>query len=125
MKRALRGTTPALHASTSHIELEVPPLTGLGQACAGVAVAQLLYYVTPRQALSVLAALLLERRVVLTGCSPLAVALAVHAAAALLHPFVWHHIYLPLVPAALTVHSLQCMHYYMMQTQEKLGNFVP
>lgn len=80
-----------------------PQADGLDASFAGIPLARLLWFVTPRQAVSLLAAMLLERRVVLTAEDPGKVALAVHAAAALLHPFEWQHVYLPLLPEGLKV----------------------
>jgi hypothetical protein len=48
--------------------------------------------------LTLIASLLLERRVVLVGQSRDTVSLAVQAASALLYPFKWHHIFLPILP---------------------------
>lgn len=53
--------------------------------------------------MTLLAALLLERRVILVAKERDTVSAAVHAAAALLYPFRWQHIYLPLLPIALKV----------------------
>lgn len=51
--------------------------------------------------LTLIASLLLERRVLIVGQSRDMVSAAVCAAQALLHPFCWHHIYLPLLPRSL------------------------
>ena len=48
-------------------------------------------------------ALLLERRILMLATDSDRVSAAVHAAAALIFPFRWHHIYLPLLPHALQV----------------------
>lgn len=53
--------------------------------------------------MTLLAALLLERRIILVAKERDTVSAAVHAAAALLYPFRWQHIYLPLLPIALKV----------------------
>lgn len=59
--------------------------------------------------MTLLAALLLERRVILVAKERDTVSAAVHAAAALLYPFRWQHIYLPLLPIALKVrHCRKC-----------------
>jgi hypothetical protein len=50
---------------------------------------------------SLLSSLLLERRIVLMSADAERASLAVHAAAALLHPFAWCHIFLPLLPVSL------------------------
>ena len=57
--------------------------------------------------MTLLAALLLERRVILVAEDRGKVSAAVHAAAALLYPFRWQHIYLPLLPIALKVRHCQ------------------
>ena len=44
-----------------------------------------------------------ERRVLMVAQERDTVSAAVHAAAALLHPLRWQHIYLPLLPLALKV----------------------
>ena len=49
-------------------------------------------------AVALFAALLFERRVVISGSDTGAVAGAVHAAAASIAPFKWHHIFLPILP---------------------------
>ena len=53
--------------------------------------------------MTLLASLLLERRVILVAPQADTVSAAVHAAAALLYPFTWQHIYLPLLPVSLKV----------------------
>lgn len=88
------------------LELEVPPDVGGGAATAGVALAPLLWYLTPRLAVSLLGALLLERRIVLVSADLGRLSAAVTAAAALLFPFRWQHIFLPIVPASLIVSML-------------------
>ena len=93
-----------LCSTEQYIELEVPPDTGNGPWNAGVALAPLLYYFPRAETLlTLLAALLLERRIIIVASDKERVSAAVHAAAALLHPFRWHHIYLPLLPTALKV----------------------
>ncbi|KFM26365.1 DENN domain-containing protein 1B [Auxenochlorella protothecoides] len=83
------------------LELEVPPDVGGGASTAGIPLAPLLWHLTPRLAVSLLAALLMERRVVVVSADLGRLTAAVAAAAALLHPFHWQHIFLPLVPASL------------------------
>lgn len=80
---------------------QVPPDLGNGPANAGVSLARLLWFLTPRQAVTLVASLLLERRVILVARDADTVSAAVHAANALLHPFRWQHIFLPLLPLAL------------------------
>lgn len=87
--------------------MQVPPELGNGAANAGVSLARLLWFLTPRQAVTLVASLLLERRIILVACDAETVSAAVHAANALLYPFRWQHIYLPLLPLALKVRALQ------------------
>ncbi|GAB4816726.1 hypothetical protein N2152v2_003772 [Parachlorella kessleri] len=114
-RRALTrgGAGPLLHCDTSTVELEarhlklsttllqVPPDLGLGPDNAGISAARLLFFLPPRVALTLIASLLLERRIILVSSGEDKVSAAVHAAAALLHPFRWQHIYLPLLPLSL------------------------
>ncbi len=68
--------------------------------------------------MTLLAALLLERRVILVAEDRDKVSAAVHAAAALLYPFRWQHIYLPLLPIALKVDSdMQAGHFILHMTK--------
>ena len=48
-------------------------------------------------------ALLLERRIVMVAQDRDTLSASLHAAAALLYPFRWHHIYLPFLPHNLKV----------------------
>ena len=90
-------------SSDQHIELEIPPDFGNGPWNAGIPLARLLWHVPVQGLMTLLAALLLERRVILVAQDKDKVSAAVHAAAALLYPFRWQHIYLPLLPIALKV----------------------
>lgn len=81
----------------------MPPDLGNGPANAGVSLARLLWFLTPRQAVTLVASLLLERRIILVARDAETVSSAVHAANALLYPFRWQHIYLPLLPLSLKV----------------------
>ncbi|KAF6256297.1 AEX-3 domain-containing protein [Scenedesmus sp. NREL 46B-D3] len=83
------------------LELQVPPDCGNGVSNAGVSLARLLWHVPVPAMLTLIASLLLERRVLLVGQSRDTVSAAVCAASALLYPFTWHHIYLPLLPRSL------------------------
>lgn len=96
---------PVLSAcrSDQFIELEIPPDFGNGSWNAGIPLACLLWHVPVQGLMTLLAALLLERRVILVAKESGTVSAAVHAAAALLYPFRWQHIYLPLLPDALKV----------------------
>lgn len=104
MRRALPGMDQRdlfLHADATAVELEVPPDLGNSPANAGISLARLLFFLTPRQATTLLASLLLERHVILVSKSADTVSAAVHAAAALLYPLRWQHIFLPLLPLSL------------------------
>jgi len=81
----------------------VPPDLGNGVANSGISLARLLWFLTPRQAVTLVASLLLERRIILVARDADTVSAAVHAANALIYPFSWQHIYLPLLPLALKV----------------------
>ena len=96
-----RGSVPVQDRS-GRKEVRVPAaLAGLKEY-ADIHPSRLLWYVTPRQMVSILAAMLMERRVIFMSATEIGkLPLAVHAAAALLHPFSWRHVYLPLVPQAL------------------------
>ena len=85
------------------MELEVPPALGNGQANAGLPLARLLWHLPARAMVSLVEALLLERRILMVAQDKDTVSAAVHGAAALLYPFSWQHIYLPLLPLALKV----------------------
>ena len=63
--------------------------------------ASLVYSLKPAILATLLASLLMERRVILVSSSFATLATAIHAAAALLRPFHWHNLFLPLLPAAL------------------------
>ncbi|KAK3267661.1 hypothetical protein CYMTET_23797, partial [Cymbomonas tetramitiformis] len=63
--------------------------------------APLLWRVPVESALVLLASLLHERRVVITGSHLSSVSSAVHAAAAMLYPLTWQHIFIPILPHAL------------------------
>ncbi len=89
--------------ATPLARLQVPPDLGNSTANAGVSLARLLWFLTPRQAVTLVASLLLERRIILVARDADTVSAAVHAASALLYPFKWQHIYLPLLPLALKV----------------------
>ncbi|DBA87177.1 TPA: hypothetical protein ACH3X2_005181 [Trebouxia sp. C0005] len=95
------GADQRLTRSDQFIELELPPDFGNGSWNAGIPLAPLLWHVPVQGLMTLLAALLLERRVILVAEDRNKVTAAVHAAAALLYPFRWQHIYLPLLPIAL------------------------
>ena len=85
------------------MELEVPPALGNGRANAGLPLARLLWHLPARAMVSLIEALLLERRILMVAQDKDTVSAAVHGAAGLLYPFSWQHIYLPLLPLALKV----------------------
>lgn len=98
-------------SSDKFIELEIPPDFGNGAANAGIPLARLLWHVPRVECLmTLLASLLLERRVILVAPQADTVSAAVHAAAALLYPFTWQHIYLPLLPVSLKVRAVLLCH---------------
>lgn len=99
----MSATVCPLCSSDQFIELEIPPDFGNGSWNAGIPLARLLWHVPVQGLMTLLAALLLERRVILVAQDRDTVSAAVHAAAALLYPFRWQHIYLPLLPIALKV----------------------
>ena len=78
---------------------------GNGPANAGLPLARLLWHLPARAMVSLTEALLLERRILMVAQDKDTVSAAVHGAAALLYPFSWQHIYLPLLPLALKVTS--------------------
>jgi hypothetical protein len=69
------------------LELRVPIDCGNGRWNCGVSLARLLWGVPPSCIVSLLAAMLLERRIVLVSSQRDTVTAAVQAAAALLYPF--------------------------------------
>jgi hypothetical protein len=95
----------ALEANDSWVELQIPPDCGNGRWNAGISLARLLWHVPRPALLTLFASLLLERRVILVGQSRDTVSLAVQAASALLYPFKWHHIYLPILPKVRGAHG--------------------
>ena len=107
-------------SSDQFIELELPPDFGNGSWNAGIPLARLLWHVPVQGLMTLLAALLLERRVILVAEDRDKVSAAVHAAAALLYPFRWQHIYLPLLPIALKVSSDKQAGWFMLHTLHQL-----
>lgn len=78
---------PLPQPQNAALELQVPPDCGAGYCNAGVSLARLLWHVPAPAMASLLASLLLERRVVLVGKSRDMVSGAAAAAAALIYPF--------------------------------------
>ena len=112
-------------SSDQFIELELPPDFGNGSWNAGIPLARLLWHVPVQGLMTLLAALLLERRVILVAEDRDKVSAAVHAAAALLYPFRWQHIYLPLLPIALKVSSDKQAGSFMLHTLHELTAYNP
>ena len=102
------------------VELEVPPALGNGPGNAGLPLARLLWHLPARAMVALLEALLLERRILMVAQGRDTVSAAVHCAAALLHPFSWQHIYLPLLPLALKVRCPQAGPQWQEQLQALL-----
>ena len=67
--------------------------------------------------MALIQALLLERRVVMLSQERDTLSAGLHAAAALLYPFRWQHIYLPYLPHSLKVSGgsfvLACYHFIL------------
>ena len=104
----LRGLTNAVLwcnvcSSETEIELQIPPDTGNGSWNAGTPLARLFWHLPSASLMALLQALLLERRILMVAQEMDTLSAAVHAAAALLYPFRWQHIYLPLLPHKLKV----------------------
>lgn len=115
-ERASERPTQCVSCSTgSFIELQIPPDTGNGSWNAGIPLARLLWHLKSGPLMALLQAILLERRILMVAQERDTLSASLHAAAALLYPFRWQHIYLPLLPhnlkaclstAARAVHSL-------------------
>lgn len=75
------------HSTNEILELQVPPNSGNGTSNAGISLARLLWHVPVPAMLTLIASLLLERRVLVVGQSRDTVSAAVAAAAALIYPF--------------------------------------
>jgi hypothetical protein len=61
----------------------------------------LFMYLDPEQVIALFASLLFERHVILASQKLSAVSACVRCAAALLHPFTWEHIFIPILPSVL------------------------
>ena len=90
--------------SRGHLTLGALPAAA-DAAWAGVPLARLLWQLPPAPAAALLEALLLERRVLLVSRDAGTVSTAVVACAAALHPFAWHHIFVPLLPPSMKVRT--------------------
>jgi len=75
------------NSSADAIELQLPPDCGNGYTNAGVSLARLLWHVPIPAMMTLLASLLMERRVIVVGQSRDVVSAAVCAANALIYPF--------------------------------------
>lgn len=84
------------------MQLPVPADCGNGKRNCGIGLARLLWNVPVPGMLTLIAAMLLERRVVMTSRSRDTLTASVQAAAAMLYPFQYHHIFLPLLPKMLS-----------------------
>ena len=89
----------ASEASEAVVVLRRAPTTGL--AACGCAVRPLLDTVGVHAAVKLVAALLLERRVLLVARDAARLVAAQEALRALLHPFAWPHVYIPVVGTVL------------------------
>ncbi len=69
------------------LELQVPPDCGNGRWNCGISLARLLWHVPISAMLTLIASMLMERRIVFVGQARDTVTSAVQAAAALLYPF--------------------------------------
>lgn len=85
------------------VELQIPPDTGNGSWNAGIPLARLFWHLPSAPLMALIQALLLERRVVMVAQERDTLSAGLHAAAALLYPFRWQHIYLPYLPHSLKV----------------------
>ncbi|KAG2452541.1 hypothetical protein HYH02_002779 [Chlamydomonas schloesseri] len=92
------GVGDSLTWADDRIELQVPPDCGNGLGNSGIPLARLLFHVPSAGMLTLIASLLLERRILFVARSRDTVTAAVQAAQALIYPFKWHHIYLPILP---------------------------
>jgi hypothetical protein len=73
--------------SDDELELQVPPDCGNGRWNCGISLARLLWHVPVSAMLTLLASMLLERRIVFVSQARDTVTAVVQAAAALLYPF--------------------------------------
>lgn len=90
-------------STENFVELQIPPDTGNGSWNAGIPLARLFWHLPSAPLMALIQALLLERRVVMVAQERDTLSAGLHAAAALLYPFRWQHIYLPYLPHSLKV----------------------
>ncbi|GIL47652.1 hypothetical protein Vafri_4419 [Volvox africanus] len=114
------STGEPLNWGNDCIELQVPPDCGNGKDNSGIPLARLLFHVPVEGMLTLVASLLLERRIVFVARSRDTVTAAVQAAQALIYPFKWHHIYLPILPRDLVDYLSAPMPFLVGLTQEML-----
>ena len=69
--------------------------------------------IAPKVLLQLLSALLCERRIIFTAKSASTLSDCIHAAVALLYPFQWQHIFIPLVPVSLLTYACAPMPFLM------------
>lgn len=87
MRPHLHAQCPCVRSMEDLIELTVPPDLGNGRYNSGVALASLLWSLPAEGIASVVASILLERRIVFVSQSRSTVSAAVQAAHALVYPF--------------------------------------
>eukprot|EP00210_Caulerpa_lentillifera_P003214 g3071.t1 len=98
----LGQSCPDLKCKDDFIELQIPPLTGIGMKMSAVSLARLLWRIPVQCLMTLFASLLLERRIIMVSKNKDTLSAAVHAAAALIYPFEWtHRFYLPIMPETL------------------------
>ncbi|KXZ56010.1 hypothetical protein GPECTOR_2g1562 [Gonium pectorale] len=106
--------------SGDRIELQVPPDCGNGRDNSGIPLARLFFHVPVEGMLTLVASLLLERRIVFVARSRDTVTAAVQAAQALIYPFKWQHICLPILPRDLVDYLTAPMPFLVGLTSEML-----
>jgi len=104
--KSLSSSCPALPSPMASfrvqdVELTLPGDVGNGRWNDGVHLASILNVLSPSVVLDLLSALLMERRCLFVASSVSLLSLTVHAVAALIYPFRWQHIFLPIVPHGL------------------------
>jgi hypothetical protein len=92
---------PTLAFGDDFAEIQVPPCGAGTLTDPVVPLASMVYKLSPAVLATLLASLLMERRIILLSSSFATIATAVHACSELIRPFRWHHLVLPLLPASL------------------------
>eukprot|EP01026_Neomeris_dumetosa_P030223 TRINITY_DN2422_c0_g1_i8.p1 TRINITY_DN2422_c0_g1~~TRINITY_DN2422_c0_g1_i8.p1 ORF type:complete len:757 (-),score=106.08 TRINITY_DN2422_c0_g1_i8:540-2810(-) len=90
-----------LECTEEFIELQVPPECGNGKWNGGISLARACWHIPVGGLLTLIASLLLERRIIMVSQFRGTMSAAVHAASALIYPFQWQHIFIPVLPASL------------------------